>query len=238
MPAFIVPREVRTTIDRNERVVALNTRTGQWHALNESGSMVFRELKRSGDLEMAISTVGSEFPSIPGSEIRADVDRLVSSLLRRGLLIPSAEHVRHAGGSPVALAPRPDGDVTVVRQALAAVCVIAAIVALRLPFRTVIRMVALLKRALARRAASDSDARMAVTTVERVGRHVPARVACMEISLASVLLCTLYGRALDWCFGCSADPIAFHSWVEVNGEPVRAPGDEPITSVYRRVLTV
>jgi hypothetical protein len=71
-----------------------------------------------------------------------------------------------------------------------------------------------------------------------MSKHIPVRVACMEISLASVLLCAMYGRALDWCFGHSADPITFHSWVEADGEPIRDPCDEPISSVYRRIFTV
>ncbi|WP_232837138.1 lasso peptide biosynthesis B2 protein [Lentzea terrae] len=200
--------------------------------------MIFRELKRSGDLELALSSVAHEFPSIPLSEIRTDVDRLVSDLLTRGLLVPSPEHVWHAGGTPVALPSRQSGDVTAIRRVLATLCLLAAIAILRLPFRTTIRFAAAVKRMLARRTATRSDGRKSVSAVHQVGRSVPLRVACLETSLASVLLCALYGQALEWCFGHSLDPIAFHSWVEADGEPVRDPHDEPIDTAYKRIFAV
>lgn len=238
MLAFIVPHEVQTTTDESGRMVAMNTRTGEWHTLNETGGLVFRELRRSGDLELALSALTHEFPSIPVSEMRIDVDHLVSALLTRGLLVPFPHHVWHPGGTPVALPSRRSGEVTLTRQALALLCLLAAIATLRFPFGTVIRFVAALKRAQARRPASQSDGRTSLSAVHRMSGYVPLRVACMEVSLASVLLCALYGRALHWCFGHSLDPIAFHSWVEADGEPVREPGDEPITSVYRRIFAV
>jgi hypothetical protein len=198
--------------------------------------MVFRELERSGDLERALDAVAGEFPSIPVSEIRTDVDRLVSGLLIRGLLV-LPPHVRHAGGTPIALTIRHD-KVAISHRLLAALCLLAAVALLRFPFSTVIRVVTTVRQALARRVASQADGRASVAAVERMSKYAPVRIACMEISLASVLLCALRGRALDWCFGHSADPIAFHSWVEANGEPVLDPADEPIATLYRKVLVV
>lgn len=199
---------------------------------------MFQELERSGDLDLALAAVTKEFPSVPVSEIRSDVDRLIEDLLERGLLTPSLDHVWQAGGAPVALAAHADMAVSLPRRTLAVVCLLAAVVLLRLPFRTVVKAVATLKRAGASRTASQSDGEVAVSTVHRVSGLVPFRVACMEVSLAAVLLCAAQRRALDWCFGHSADPVSFHAWVEVDGLPLRDPRDEPVTAVYRRIFMV
>lgn len=199
---------------------------------------MFRELERSGDLDRALTAVVEEFPSVPVSEIRSDVDRLLEGLLRRGLLVPRMDHVWQAGGTPMTLAAPADVAVPLHVRVLATMCVFAAVVLLRFPFRTVIKAVATLKRALVRRGASRAEGEGSVSAVSVVSGRLPFQVACMELSLAAVLWCAIRGRSLDWCFGHSVDPIAFHSWVEVDGKPLRGAREEPVVAVYQRIFSV
>ncbi|QEV11463.1 lasso peptide biosynthesis B2 protein [Streptomyces fradiae ATCC 10745 = DSM 40063] len=65
----------------------------------------------------------------------------------------------------------------------------------------------------------------------------PGRVACMEISLATVIAAALTGRRARWVLGARFRPDAAHAWAEVPGHAVgRDIGDavdRPWTAVMR-----
>lgn len=77
-----------------------------------------------------------------------------------------------------------------------------------------------------------------VTAIEYSARFYPGRAACMEKSLAAVLMAAFTGRRLNWCLGAAPDPYRFHAWVETGDEPVVAPDDFTQPRNYLRVLTV
>ncbi|WP_222598612.1 lasso peptide biosynthesis B2 protein [Lentzea tibetensis] len=62
-----------------------------------------------------------------------------------------------------------------------------------------------------------------LNAVRWVALFVPSRVACLEESVAAVLALSFSGRQATWCHGVAADPIRFHCWVDVNGQPVAEP---------------
>jgi hypothetical protein len=85
------------------------------------------------------------------------------------------------------------------------------------------------------RPATAAEARHAVNAVRRVARHVPARVACFEESIAAAVTLALAGRHATWCHGVAGDPLRFHAWLAVNGHPIQEP---PSTSEYTVLLTI
>ncbi len=76
---------------------------------------------------------------------------------------------------------------------------------------------------LHRRTASVDQAEKAVHAVRTMGLFSPARVACLEESVAAVLSLAMRGRRVRWCHGVIADPIRLHAWIEVEGRPVAEP---------------
>jgi len=234
MPDFVVPSTVHVNLGERGDMVVLNTHTGQWHLLNETGRVVFEELRRTGDLGLAVLALQARFPSVDTNALRTDVDRLVTDLVERDLL----RLTRRAGGVPVALPERRSVPVSVRSRALTLLCLLAAVLLLRLPLRVSISLVLWLKRRLARRAATLSEGLAALQAVHAMSRWFPGRVACMELSLTTVLISATQGRGLDWCFGHSSDPLTFHSWVETGGGVVQLSDDEPVSATYRRVLAV
>ncbi|BAJ29910.1 MULTISPECIES: lasso peptide biosynthesis B2 protein [Kitasatospora] len=71
---------------------------------------------------------------------------------------------------------------------------------------------------------SARHARLAVRSVRWAARNVPARVACLEESVAVALLLALGGRGGAWRHGIAADPIRLHAWVcDGDGRPVEEP---------------
>jgi hypothetical protein len=83
---------------------------------------------------------------------------------------------------------------------------------------------------------SPRQASRIVEAVHLAGRWYPGRAACLERSLAAVLMAIAVRRRLDWCLGSVPDPYRFHAWVAVDGEPVAATDDDPALDQWDLVL--
>ena len=64
------------------------------------------------------------------------------------------------------------------------------------------------------RAASPAQATAAVHAVRRAGWYCPGRTACLEESIATVLLLATRRLGVTWCHGIASDPIRLHAWVQ------------------------
>ncbi|GAB3159995.1 hypothetical protein GCM10027059_07120 [Myceligenerans halotolerans] len=82
--------------------------------------------------------------------------------------------------------------------------------------------------------ATPAEAERAVRVVRRAARWMPARVACLEESVAAVLLLSMRRRRATWCHGIAPDPIQFHAWIQIDGRPVAEPAT---TSKYTVLYT-
>jgi hypothetical protein len=120
---------------------------------------------------------------------------------------------------------------------LAFASLLLAVLLVRLPFRTACGLVRVSRRRWCRRVLPAERADTVVAAVRNAARWYPGRAACMELSLAAVLMAALSRQRLDWCLGAIADPYRFHAWVEIEGRPVSAAGDSEGLG-YMRVLTV
>jgi hypothetical protein len=83
------------------------------------------------------------------------------------------------------------------------------------------------------RPATYEQAKAARDTVVAVSLTCAAREGCLSRSLATVLLCRLYGNWPAWCVGARRlPPFAAHAWVEAEGAMV----DEDYPPDYFRPL--
>lgn len=90
------------------------------------------------------------------------------------------------------------------------------------------RLLRLVERTAARgqRPGSPEEVRHAVSAVRRVACLFPARVACLEESIATVLVLAATSRRVIWCHGVAGDPVRFHAWVQTeHGGRVEEPSD-------------
>ena len=159
----------------------------------------------------------------------------MATLVERGLLV-LPDGVRRRAAAVSMIPPETSRTVAVRHRVVAAVAFLLALVLLRLPFRVTTSAVSRFRRVLARRDASVDDALSALSAAYRVSRLYPGRVACLETSLTAVLAGALLGCRIDWCFGTAVDLQTFHAWIEVAGEPVTDPAEDPIPPTYKRVL--
>jgi hypothetical protein len=109
---------------------------------------------------------------------------------------------------------------------------------LRFSFRHSLALVQRSRRSWCRHALSPDGASRTVSAVQWAAHRYPGRAACLEQSLAAVLLALAVRRRLDWCLGSAPDPYRFHAWVAVNGKPVtRVADDDPALDHYDLILT-
>ncbi|CAL9616746.1 lasso peptide biosynthesis B2 protein [Streptomyces sp. enrichment culture] len=66
----------------------------------------------------------------------------------------------------------------------------------------------------------------------------PGRIACMEISLATVITSALTGRQAQWVLGARFLPDAAHAWVEVPGGAVGRDIGDAVDRPWMPVLAV
>ena len=62
------------------------------------------------------------------------------------------------------------------------------------------------------------------------------RVACLEFSLAFVILALTQGCSTCLCVGVATEPFRAHSWVEVDGKPFRE--SESFIQPFRKLLAL
>jgi hypothetical protein len=92
----------------------------------------------------------------------------------------------------------------------------------RRAFARLLRLVALLAD-LTDRPATTEQAVQRLYWVRSFASFLPCRFACLEETVAAVLLLALRGRGVGWCHGIAADPIRLHAWLVLDGRPVAEP---------------
>ncbi|MGH3929201.1 MAG: lasso peptide biosynthesis B2 protein, partial [Pseudonocardiaceae bacterium] len=63
----------------------------------------------------------------------------------------------------------------------------------------------------------------ALHCVRQMAYVLPCRIACLEESIAAMLMLVLTGHSALWCHGVATDPIRLHAWITVDGVPVAEP---------------
>ncbi|MFD6245590.1 lasso peptide biosynthesis B2 protein [Streptomyces roseolus] len=132
--------------------------------------------------------------------------------------------------------PAPLDTPTLPERAVAAAALALSLAAGRLPLRHRIGLVRALRRL-------PAAGRRRVVRLDTAVRHItptwwPGRIACMEISLATVLATALTGRRASWVLGARRLPDAAHAWVDTAEGPVGHDAGDGADRPYTRVLSV
>jgi hypothetical protein len=88
----------------------------------------------------------------------------------------------------------------------------------------------------ARRDATSAEILRTLRAIDAGSRFVPVRVACLERSLAAVMLLATWRRGARWHMGLRTPPITSHAWVtDSGGEPI---GEQASVMAYRTMLMI
>lgn len=87
------------------------------------------------------------------------------------------------------------------------------------------------------REATRGEIERALHAVDAAATWLPFRVACLERSLAGLVLLAARRRRATWCLGVrQTPPIAMHAWLaDAAGQPV---AELEVMPTYRTILTV
>lgn len=234
VPQYLVCPDYIHAIDTGRTVVLIDVRCASTYALTGKARRIWLAL--SLDCECNETRLG------PSGEV-------VNELRKRGLLRVAAQphRWRPVVCSPLSRAswgthtvpvclerPLPDDHVSL--AATLALAVTLAARCLGTTRRALQRLTRLVRWAttMARREATIADAETSILAVRCTARLWPARVACLEESIAAILVLAMTGRSATWCHGIAAEPVALHAWIEVNGSPVaEPPSTERFTAILR-----
>lgn len=89
------------------------------------------------------------------------------------------------------------------------------------------------------RGTSEADLRQAtraLAIVTTVSLRCASGHGCLRRSLATVLLCRIWGVRATWLVGFRSPPPQSHAWVEAGGEPVCETVDP--RTIYNPMITV
>ncbi|MFJ3182469.1 lasso peptide biosynthesis B2 protein [Streptomyces sp. NPDC086796] len=231
LPSFVTCPPAVRAVDFGHVLVLIDYRTGSVQALQPPAADQWRAISRTGTL-----------------------DRIAPALARRlltlGLLAPAsgpgpwtpaltASSAQASWGStehPAGVTRPPHGPRA---GTLTAAAALTAAFASTRHHRTGMRHALTLlsaTRAQTVRPATLQQATSAVNAVRRAGWYSPGRTACLEESVAAVLLLRTRRLGVRWCHGIASDPIRLHAWVQtMDGDDVAEPSS---TRAYTPVLTI
>ncbi|MBV9012714.1 MAG: lasso peptide biosynthesis B2 protein [Pseudonocardiales bacterium] len=234
MPQHLACPDYIHAIDTGRTVVLVDFRRASTYALTGEARRIWLALSHARECDET------------RPEISGDV---VGELRKRGLLYVTTQPYRWR---PVVCSPpsqaswgtqtvpvRLEQPSTSDHFSLAATAALAITLAVRhlgTTHRALRRLTCLARWAttIARREASVAEAEKSILTVRRTARLWPARIACLEESIAATLALALTGRRATWCHGVATDPIALHAWIEVGGSPAaEPPSTERFTAILR-----
>ncbi|TXL83968.1 lasso peptide biosynthesis B2 protein [Streptomyces sp. IB2014 016-6] len=231
LPAFATCPPDTRAVDFGHALVLISYRTGRVQALQAPAAAQWNATSHTGSLDAIDPAVARP-------------------LLTLGLLTPTqgptpwppALHASAAQASwgstehPAGVNRPPRAPLA---RTLAAAAALTVAFAATRHGRTGIRhAITLLSASTARtvRPATPEQATRAVNAVRRAGWYSPGRTACLEESVAGVLLLGSRRLSVRWCHGIAPDPIRLHAWVQtMDGADVAEPSS---TRAYTPVLTI
>lgn len=192
----------------NGSIAALCTSRGTWQWLNTTSDRIWAAAAH-GTVPEFIKELRDEGLTDNAETVVTDT---ITALIRAGLLGPGAG----TGTLPEQIPAATTGAETTARpgglmRVPACLGLALALLLMRMPLRTRMRLLTPLRRLPA------APARLAASADATV-RHLrpawwPGRIACMEVSLATVLTIALCGRRAHWVIGARRMPNEAHAWV-------------------------
>ena len=187
-------------------VAVLCTTSGTWQWLNSTSERIW-----AAAADGTVPALIDQLRADGLADAETVVTRTVDSLIRAGLLGPGAGTGYLPDQMPPATATTPAGSPGVLMRVPAYLGLGLALALMRMPLRTRVRLLGAVRHLPA------APAGLAATA-EATVRHVrpgwwPGRIACMEVSLATVITLALCGRRAHWVIGARRMPNEAHAWV-------------------------
>jgi hypothetical protein len=80
------PHDYVVSVAHGDDLVLLNPMTEKYFSLNSTGRIIWSALQDRETLDSIVDQLAKQFPTIPRSALREDVDKLTRSLLEHSLV--------------------------------------------------------------------------------------------------------------------------------------------------------
>ncbi|MGH3901813.1 MAG: lasso peptide biosynthesis B2 protein [Pseudonocardiaceae bacterium] len=220
--------------------------TGRIYQFNPAAASMCAVLQEhQGDVSAAARTISTSC-DVNTQRVEHDLQALITGLGKAGLTPgallmgtadqdgkSSPEMAQDAVNARMAVLPRTSPGVAATVTGLA-VGMAVRLALQTLPFR---HLVSILQRlaGTTRRPAGRAEVAAALDIVDAGATWLPVRVACLERSVAAVLLLAARRRGATWQVGARTPPLALHAWLADADGPI---GEPACTSSYQPVITI
>ncbi|MFC4508473.1 MULTISPECIES: lasso peptide biosynthesis B2 protein [Streptomyces] len=204
-----VPSGVHRAGLGEDAAAVLNARTGTWQWMNTATERIW-SAALGETLPQLVQEMRAE--GTPGN-VETIVIGIVESLKQAGLLTDSGPgSAALPPPMPAVTAPAtPGAEPGWAARVLARLGLVLALGMMRLPMRSRMRLLGCLRFLPPVSHAVAASAAAAVPVIRPA--WWPGRIACLEVSLATVLTIALRGRRAHWIIGARRLPNEAHAWV-------------------------
>ncbi|MGH3978675.1 MAG: lasso peptide biosynthesis B2 protein [Pseudonocardiaceae bacterium] len=212
-----------------EAIVLVDSRTARVDTLLGYAHHLWLALARTGDVQAAAHATGIDSKRADHLAQQLRADGLLEATpaprpweVAHGAVTTSSWGTQEVSAGLAPAQPLPWGHLVLAVPTLVAVLLVRHAGRRR---RSFARMIALLRAATRRpcRHASPQAVDQALHCVRHMANFLPCRIACLEESIAAMLVLAATGQSAIWCHGVATDPIRLHAWLTVNGVAVGEP---------------
>jgi hypothetical protein len=224
--------------------VVLNMPAEKYQRLTPDAVRLVKALRDAGSVAGAHALLAAQYVQIAPDTLRLAVEKDLRGLEKLGILAEGiTEHTllesepQDKDDLPLQMVPEPEHTPRVRLRDYAAALggfALARVLKRKAPFMRGMERMDRVRGSLAVRSASAQEATSVLAAAHRVSRGRLARMACVELSEATVLGLALQRRSAKLVIGMRTDPESFHAWPQTDdGVPIRTDADEQISGARR-----
>jgi asparagine synthase (glutamine-hydrolysing) len=246
--AYGMPQGVIAVTRGNLGATIVNMPVGKYWTIRPECLQIMRALQQTGgSVSGAYERLAEVYPGVPRHVLEDRAETYIKGLIDKRILseedsgftllegnvdqtivppsnmIPEVEHTPDVGVRDYAVAFGGLALGSVLRHTITS-------------FERQVRLMDVLRSKLARRPATPEEATRILAAVRRIGGLHLGRVACLELSMATVLASALRGKHAYTVLGVRSDPESFHAWPQAGDIPIRTQADELIAGVYQPLI--
>lgn len=239
---FAVPETIHAVASEKGTLTLYSRKTNAYYPLDTVQSHILRAFAIEGSVAATVDALANRYKNVDRRQLDADTRRTLRTFADKGIIAQSevfaarqlpqtAQQVKFTSGeSKMAQSSRAERPLFR-KRILASTALIGAVALSKIAPGKRLAILNGLQEMVGGRAATYGEAQETLKTVQGV-RYL-GRLACMEASYAAALGLAVQRRHVDWHMGVSFYPVAYHSWIEANGSPVRTPIEGTVSGDFQ-----
>ncbi len=229
----------------NGGAVVVNMQASEYQRIKPFALRILQALHDGESVSAAYDRLAGIYEDVPRDVLEDKAEACIRDLIRTGILSEgSSEYALLEGNMhqvvvpPAQMIPEADHtlDVRLRDYAAALGGLTLGHLLKRKSFGQQVKLLDAIRAKLAKRPSTPEEATKLLAAAHRLSRAHLGKVACVELSMATVLASALRRRQASMVLAVRSDPDSFHAWPQVGDTPIRTEADELIAGVYQPLL--